>query len=160
MLANLPLGSLNIAGGGFYASNPQSTDQSSDLMAIVDFGDSTGLSLSETPAGRQASVGTMSGADSPGLVASSVPQADLAAGISAPNRRYDAVDACMAQNSFADIKAEKAGIPVLPDSEKTDVTLRVEALAAIVLMFDRGRLENAKHEKSAADDNRWRVRYL
>ena len=158
------------AGAVLYVSGLQTPLQSpaatNGLNAIGIFGDAigtsldaSGISLNETPAGRQASVGTMPGANSLGLVASPVPRADLAAGISAPDRRYDAVDACMAQNSFAHIKAEKAEIPMLPDSEKTDVTLRAEALAAIVLMINRGRILDAKSERSSADDNRWRVRY-
>jgi hypothetical protein len=158
MSANMLLWSKN-AGEVSYASSLQSPAETNGLNAIGIFGDAIGNSLNETPAGRQASVGTMPWANSLGLVASPVPQADLAAGISAPDRRYDAVDACMAQHSFADTNAEKAGIPVLPDSEKTDVTLRAEALAAIVLMFSRGRLADAKSERSSADDNRWRVRY-
>jgi hypothetical protein len=145
------------AGAVSYVSSPQSPADKYGLNAIGTFGDATGTSLNETPAGRQTSVGAMSGTISLGLVASPVPQADLAAGISVPNRRYEAVDAYMAQNSLGDIKADKAGIPALPDSEKTDVTLRAEALAAIVLMFGRGRLADAKSQRNTADDNRWRV---
>ncbi|MGA2796905.1 MAG: hypothetical protein ABSE63_04955 [Thermoguttaceae bacterium] len=153
----------NNAGEILYASSLQSSADANGLNAIGIFGgvsDATGTSLNETPAGRQASAGTMPVAVSLGLISSPVPQADLAAGISVPNRRYEAVDAYMAQNSLQHIKAEKAGIPVLPDSEKTDVTLRAEALAAVVLMFSSGRLVDAKSKRSSADDNRRRAQYL
>ena len=109
------------------------------------------------PSGRQASVGAMTGTNSLGLVANPLPLADLAVGISAPDRRYEAVDAFMAQNSLADIKAEKAGISMLPDSEKTDVTLRAEALAAIALAFVRAPL---KKRTEPDDAQRWRSRHL
>ncbi len=157
--ADMPLWSKD-AGEVLHVSNLQSAAEMDGLNATSIFGDASETSLNETPAGRQAWVGTMPGADSLGLVASTVHQADLAAGISVPDRRFDAVDAYMAQKSFGDIKAEKAGIPVLPDSEKTDVTVRAEALAAFVLMFNRGRLVDAKSERSPVDDHRRRVQYL
>jgi hypothetical protein len=158
MSADIPLWLKN-AGEVAYAYSLQSSAETNGLNATGIFGDASGTSLNEMPAGRQASVGAMSGDISLGLVASPVPLADLAVGISTPDRRFDAVDACLAQNSFADANAEKAGIPALPDSEKTDVTLRAEALAAVVLMFARGRLKDAKSERSSTDDNRWRMRY-
>jgi subtilase family serine protease len=154
--ANLMLWSKN-TGEMSYASSLQSSADANGLNAIGIFGDASEISLNETPAGRQALGAIMPEANSLGLVASPVPQADLAAGISTPDRRYDAVDAFMAQNSLVDVETEKAGMTVLPESEKTDVTLRAEALAAVVLMLGRSRLGNAKSQRSPADDNRWRV---
>jgi hypothetical protein len=158
MSTDMPLWSKN-AGAVSHASSLKSPADANGLDAIGTFGDASEISLNETPAGRQASGTIMPEANSLGLVASPVPQADLAASISTPDRRYEAVDAFMAQNPFADAKAEKAGIPVLPDAEKTDFTLRAEALAAVILMFARSRLKYAKNERASADDNRWRVQY-
>jgi hypothetical protein len=71
---------------------------------------------------------------------------------------YQTVDACLAQNSLAHIQAKEINIPMLPGPEKTDVSLRAEALMAIALAYGGNRI--AKNKTAADDDNRRRVRYL
>jgi|GEM_PF-1078092 len=71
---------------------------------------------------------------------------------------YQTVDACLAQNSFAHVQAKETEIPMLPGPEKTDVSLRAEALAAIALAYGGNRI--AKNKTNEDDDDRRRVRYL
>jgi hypothetical protein len=71
---------------------------------------------------------------------------------------YQSVDACLAQNSFAHFQAKQTEIPMLPGPEKTDVSLRAEALAAIAFVYGGNRI--AKNKSAADDDNRKRMRYL
>jgi hypothetical protein len=71
---------------------------------------------------------------------------------------YQSVDACLAQNSFENFQSKEADIPMLPGPEKTDVSLRAEALAAIAFAYGHSRI--AKDKTDADDDNRKRVRYL
>ncbi len=71
---------------------------------------------------------------------------------------YQTVDACLAQNSFVHFPAKEAEIPMLPGPEKTDVSLRAEALAAIVFAYGHNRI--AKDKTDADNDKRRRVRYL
>jgi hypothetical protein len=71
---------------------------------------------------------------------------------------YQTVDACLSQNSLAHVQAKESEIPMLPGPEKTDVSLRAEALAAIALAYGGNRI--AKNKTNEDDDDRRRVRYL
>ena len=71
---------------------------------------------------------------------------------------HQTVDACLSQNSLAHLQAKEAEIPMLPGPEKTDVSLRAEALMAIALAYGGNQI--AKNKTNEDDDNRRRVRYL
>jgi hypothetical protein len=151
MSAGMPLRSKNF-GDALYASILQSPTGANAFNVTGILGDAKETASNETSATSKSSIATMPVADLSELVASPAAQAGLAAGISVSDRRFEAVDALMSQNSIANFKTEKAVIQALPDSEKTDIALRLEALAAIVLMINRIRLADAKSEKSTADD--------
>lgn len=86
-----------------------------------------------------APISTTPNAYSLGLIANPLLRIDLAAAITLPNQRYQLVDTCLAQNSFKQNPADQVDIPMLPDAEKTNLTLRMEALVACVLAYTRGR---------------------
>jgi len=108
-----------------------------------------------------ASVGLPFGADTLGPIARSEPPLDSAAlAVSMRELRYQAVDACLANDSFEQnrLESEEVGIPMLPETEKSDFTLRAEALMVVALTYNRARF--AEDDLAAADDKCRRMRVL
>ncbi len=157
MLATLPVGPRNfVAVAPVPDSQPGDQNSTADSIALTNLGDGY---VGETGSARASKADPVPEARSLVLTAlAQLPKADLAATVAPLARQYEAIDALMAQNPSEHARhTEKTGVPLLPDAEKTDITLRAEALAAIALSFARAPL---KKRTNPDDAQRWRSRHL
>ena len=102
-------------------------------------------------AGRPSAVNVSLGADSAMQAARVDARSDSAAFSSDSHRQ--AIDACLAEISLDSSHAKADDAPMLPGPEKSDVTLRAEALAAVALTLARVQLKNKTEPDEA---RRWR----